>query len=158
MTDTSPAAAERTAAPEGTAVPDTTVAPLPAPTRKGAGLATLALVLIAVHWLGHSVASGLATVYWSTPALDWTDGAEGAFFSVLGGLGVVAFLLGLGYLGLSVAALVRTRSSGAGRTRAGGAVALSIAYLVVMIDSLGYALLGAANYGAPFLGLLGLHH
>lgn len=140
--------------------PPTPAAPTtaaPAATRKRSGLPTIALILVAVHWFGHAIVSILATLYWVTPILDWTGGTDGLFFTVLGGLGIVAFLIGLGYLGLSIAALLRSRSAAVGRARAGGAVALSIAYVLVMADNLMYALLAAANYGAPLLSQLGLN-
>lgn len=149
MTDT-PAAA-----PAPAPAPSAASAPAAAP--KGAGLATTALILISVHWLGHAIVAVLSTLYYATPVLDWTEGADGVFFTVLGGLGVAAFLVGLGYLGLSIAALARSRSARVGRARAGGAVALSIAYLVVVTDSIMFALLATLTYGADFLPQLGLN-
>lgn len=153
MTDTTAAAPAPTPAPAPTAAPATA----PTTGAKGAGLATTALILISVHWVGHAIVAVLSTLYYATPVLDWTLGADGIFFTVLGGLGIAAFIIGLGYLGLSIAALARSRSARVGRARAGGAVALSIAYLLVVADSIMFALLATLTYGADFLPQLGLN-
>lgn len=131
------------------------------PAHTGGGratLATIALVLAVAHWMAHGVVAALASLYWFSPALDWTSGPQGVFFTVVGGLGIPALLIGAAYLALGGVALVRSRRSGKGRARAAGAITLSAAYLTLMVGELITAALATAGWGADsnFLAQLAL--